>query len=375
MRKVAAPIFFFVCCAAFGFYVLKQSTRYVNQEHAQKNVLAMLEKPPMASNIEATLFVKAAAKIEPAVVNIDTSGTKETGTDFLGRPVGYSFVGKGSGVLISPDGYIVTNNHVIDDARIIRISMTDGQTYDARVVGADPQTDLAVIKIDGTKLPFAEFGDSDALRVGEYVIAIGNPLGVGTTVTHGIVSATDRKNLPVGDGRIIAQAIQTDAPINKGNSGGALANVNGQLIGINTAIKTDGGGSLGIGFAIPTNFVRNILKTLITQGKNTADSKGQPYLGVVAIPLDDRQAAFLGIPPGMGVTIDVFALSPADSAGLKRGTVVVAIDSVNISKTEDIRNVVRKHKPGDTVILTVVHGDGSKAKVPVKVGRRPEGLK
>ncbi len=329
----------------------------------------------MASNVEATVFVKAAAKIEPAVVNIDTSGTKETGTDFFGHPVGYSFVGKGSGVLISPDGYIVTNSHVIDDARIIRIGMTDGQSFDARVIGADPQTDLAVIKIDGTKLPFAEFGDSEALRVGEYVIAIGNPLGVGTTVTHGIVSATDRKNLPVGDGRIIAQAIQTDAPINKGNSGGALANVNGQLVGINTAIKTDGGGSLGIGFAIPTNFARNIVKTLIAQGKGAAENKGQPYLGVVAVPLDDKQAAFLGIPPGMGVTIDVFALSPADTAGLKRGTVVVSIDGMNISKTDDIRNVVRKHKPGDTVTLTVVHGDGSKAKVPVKVGRRPDGLK
>jgi S1-C subfamily serine protease len=363
---------------AVGLFVLRGVPfGHANLDQARRNAITLLDKPPAPSNIGDNALVLAAAHIEPAVVNIDTAGIKaEAGYDFFGRPVetGREFLGKGSGVLISPDGFIITNNHVIESATTIRVTTATDKKFEAQLIGADPENDIAVIKIEATGLPYAEMGDSDGLKVGEYAIAIGNPLGVGTTVTHGIISATDRKNLPVGDGRILRSAIQTDAPINRGNSGGALANINGQLIGINTAIRSETGGNIGIGFAIPSKVASGIAKAIIAQGRGAVNDPGIPYIGIVAMPLRPEAAQELGLPVGQGIVIQVVNLGPADNAGLKSGTVVIAIDGQPIGSLDDVRAAIRKHKVGDTAVLTVVRGDGSRDKVKITVGRRPKGL-
>jgi serine protease DegQ len=376
MRKALPLLVMFVVGMVLGLFVLKPFSR-ANLDQARRNALALLDKPPAVANIGNNPFVTAAALIEPAVVNIDTAGVRtEPGFDFLGRPVetGREFLGKGSGVIISPDGFIITNNHVIESASVIRVTTATDVKYEAELIGADPENDIAVIKIDGGKLPHAMMGDSDALQVGEYSLAIGNPLGVGTTVTHGIISATDRKNLPVGDGRILRRAVQTDAPINRGNSGGALANINGQLIGINTAIRSETGGNIGIGFAIPINVARTIARSIIAQGRSGTKDAGVPYIGIVALQLRPEAAAQLGLPQGQGIVIQVVNLGPADNAGLKTGTVVIEIDGEPIGSLDDVRAAIRKHRVGETVKLTVVRGDGSRDKVDVKIGRRPKGL-
>lgn len=379
MRKAMPGLVMFVIGIVVGLFVLRGGSPFgrANLDQARKNALTILDKPPAPSNIGNNALVEAAARIEPAVVNIDTAGVKTVeGYDFLGRHAEdrREFMGKGSGVLISPDGFIITNNHVIESATVIRVTTATDKKYDAQLIGADPENDVAVIKIEGKDLPYAQMGDSDGLKVGEYAIAIGNPLGVGTTVTHGIISATDRKNLPVGDGRILRSAIQTDAPINRGNSGGALANINGQLIGINTAIRSETGGNIGIGFAIPSKVASSIAKTLIAQGKGAATDPGTPYIGIMTRPLPAEYAADYGLPPGQGVIIGVYNLTPAFNAGLKTGTVVIAIDDKPIGSPEDVRAAIIKHKVGDTVVLTVVRGDGTREKVNVTVGRRPKGL-
>lgn len=376
MRKTMPGLVMFVIGIAVGLFVLRGVGR-VGMDQARRNALNILDKPAAPANIGSNPLVAAAAHIEPAVVNIDTIGVRpDAGYDLFGRPVetGREFMGKGSGVLISPDGYIMTNNHVIESATMIRVTTADDKKYQGQLIGADPENDIAVIKVDGASLPYADMGDSDALKVGEYAIAIGNPLGVGTTVTHGIISATDRKDLPVGDGRIIRRAVQTDAPINRGNSGGALANINGQLIGINTAIRSDSGGNIGIGFAIPINVAKGIAKTLIAQGRGAANDPGLPYVGIVAQTLPPEDSASLGLPLGQGVSIYVVNLSPAANADLKSGTVVLAIDGKPITSAEEVRAAIQKHKVGETVVLTVVRGDRTREKVNVTVGRRPKGL-
>lgn len=379
MRKAFPLLAMFAVGVVVGLYVLRNVGPFgrANMDTARRNAVAILEKPPLPSNIGDNPFVTGAAIIEPAVVNIDTAGVRtHPGVDLFGRRVetGREFLGKGSGVLISPDGFVITNNHVIESASVIRVTTTTDAKYQAELVGADPENDIAVIKIDGKNLPYATMGDSDGLKVGEYSIAIGNPLGVGTTVTHGIISATDRKNLPVGDGRILTRAIQTDAPINRGNSGGALANINGQLIGINTAIRSETGGNIGIGFAIPINVARGIAKSIIAQGRGAVNDPGIPYIGIVALQLRAEAAQELGLPVGQGIVIQVVNLGPADNAGLKSGTVVSEIDGQPIGSIEDVRAAIRKHKVGEKATLTVVSQDGARRKVSVTVGRRPKGL-
>jgi len=379
MRNAFLYLFIFMAGGVITWGLLRTfaRTEESREEHARRNALALLERPPSPANIPETPLVTAAAKIEPAVVNIDTLAERTfRGIDLFGQPQTRSILtqGKGSGVIITPDGYIVTNSHVIEGAAIIRVTMVDGRKYQGRVVGSDPAVDLAVVKIDARDLPAAELGDSDKLKVGEYVLAIGYPLGFGTTVTHGIVSATDRRNLEVAEGRVLRQAIQTDAPINRGNSGGALANMKGQLVGINTAIASQGGGgNIGIGFAIPINAARNVIKDLIAKGRTGNAQPSEPFIGIVGTELGPDRAVELGLPSAQGVVVvEVYPLSPAESAGLKRGDIIVAIDGKAITSMEELRTAVRTHRFGEQVRLRLMRGDGSTEEVKVTVGARPQ---
>jgi Do/DeqQ family serine protease len=257
----------------------------------------------------------------------------------------------GSGVIVAANGVVVTNHHVVQSANGVLVALPSGQVYPARVLGSDPRTDLAVLLVDadGLALPTIDFGDSDRLKVGDQVIAIGNPFGLGQTVTSGIVSAVARTSFGVGDFRFF---IQTDAAINPGNSGGALVAMDGKLVGINTAINSSSGGSQGLGFAIPSNMARAIVDSAV---------KGQtlvrPWIGLTTRPIPARLAALLGLLTSRGVFVtDVYKGGPADSAGLQQGDVVLAIDEFPIGDPQELRYRVATRMNGSMTRLTVERG-------------------
>lgn len=341
---------------------------------AERSLLKRLRSAPARPSAEPSPLVAAARRIRPAVVNVDT--LEELGgphRDIVGDPFGppLSREGKASGVTIDPNGFVVTNNHVVQGASLIRIVTASGAKFEARVVGADPTNDIALLKVAATGLPAAEFGDSDALEVGEQVIAIGNPFGLGTTVTHGIVSATDRRDLSVGDGVFLRRAIQTDAAISRGNSGGALANTSGQLVGINTAIVSERGANVGIGFAIPSNAVRVVLADILAHRKPVVESPSAPFLGIVYAALTPEMSGQLDLPPGIGVIVlEVKPLTPAADAGMRRGDVILAIDGQPVRRLADVRMALSRRKIGDKVRIRLLRGSGSE-EVTVRLGSRP----
>jgi Do/DeqQ family serine protease len=256
--------------------------------------------------------------------------------------------GLGSGVLTTADGYILTNNHVIDGADQVRVELADKRTFDAKVVGADPASDLAVLKIDGSGLPTVAIGDSNHVRVGDVVLAIGNPLGVGQTVTMGIISAKGRAT-GVGDGSY-EDFLQTDAPINQGNSGGALVNANGELVGINSQILTPTGGNIGLGFAIPSNMAREVMGQLKADGRV---QRGK--LGVSVQSVTSDLAASLKLANTSGALVSgVEPGGAASRAGIKQGDVITAINGEKLSDSNALRNRIAGTKPGSTVDLEVV---------------------
>jgi len=257
--------------------------------------------------------------------------------------------GLGSGVIISPDGYILTNNHVVEGADELKVGLPDDREYIAKVIGSDPKTDVAVIKIEADHLPTLTLADSDKLRVGDVVFAVGNPLGVGQTVTSGIVSAKGRSQLGLLEGGY-ESFIQTDAAINMGNSGGALVDAKGRLIGINSAIISTSRGSIGIGFAIPINLAASVMQSLIETG---TVSRGFLGISAQAVPAEDAET--LGLAKGTrGVLIlEVTPGAPADKAGLKRGDVVLSIDGKNVTSWEDLRLIIAETPPGSKVKLAV----------------------
>lgn len=291
-------------------------------------------------------------KVLPAVVNIYTrSVVRQRMSDFFGFPLPDRMREQnalGSGVIVRSSGVVVTNNHVIDGAQEIKVVLADRREFSARVIITDPRTDLALLQIEpaGKAFPVARLGDSDQLRVGDIVFAMGNPFGAGQTVTHGIVSALARTNVGVSD---FQSFIQTDAPINPGNSGGALINMNGELIGINTAIWSRTGGSQGIGFAVPVSVVRSVLAGA-SQGKII-----RPWLGASVQAIDADLARTLKLDRPMGVLVQrVASNSPAARAGLVSGDVIFAIDGKEIDDEDALRFRVGTKTPGASAIVTLI---------------------
>lgn len=264
--------------------------------------------------------------------------------------------GSGSGVIIREDGYIVTNNHVIQNASKIEVTLNNNQTYEAVLVGADPATDVAIIKIEADNLPVIPFGDSDKLRLGEWVIAIGSPYDLRSTITAGIVSAKGR-SMPNYDGEFkIESFIQTDAAVNPGNSGGALVDKKGNLVGINTAIISQTGSYAGYSFAVPSNMVKKIAEDLIDFG-----SVKRAVLGITMQPIDKKIAEELKLSSMNGVYInEVSKGSAAEQAGLKKGDVIVAIDSIEITTPASVQECVNSYRPGDKAKITVIRDSKKK---------------
>ena len=270
--------------------------------------------------------------------------------------------GLGSGVIVRPDGYILTNHHVVENASAVTVELTDGRSYKAEIVGSDAPSDLAVLKIEGENLATLPLGDSDAVRVGDVVLAVGNPLGVGQTVTMGIVSAKGRATGGTGDGSF-EDFIQTDAPINQGNSGGALVSTRGELVGINSQILSPSGGNIGIGFAIPANMARNVMTQLVEHGEVR-----RGMLGVTIQPVTSDIARSLGLTEVRGALVNAVSDgSPAAKAGLERGDVITAVNGEPIRNGNTLRNEIAQLQPGSDAKLSVIR-DGKERALTVTLG-------
>lgn len=320
--------------------------------------------PRVPKQMEETsrAFSEIVKSVSPAVVNISsTKVIKKQPTpfdeffDFLypfpdGRGKKWKEQSLGSGVIVSPDGYIVTNNHVVEQADEIKVILIDKKSFKAKVVGADPKTDIAIIKIDTKGLPVLPWGDSEKLQVGEFVLAIGNPFGLSHTVTMGIISAVGRADVGITD---YENFIQTDAAINPGNSGGPLVNIKGELIGINTAIFSKTGGYQGIGFTVPSNMVRIVMDQLIKQGKVT-----RGWLGITIQELTPEIAQKFGLKQSEGALVsDVAKGSPAHRAGIARGDIILEFNGKRVRDVATLRNMVAQSKIGAHVDIKVLRRD------------------
>ena len=323
----------------------------------------------VAGHPGGTSFAAAVRRAAPAVVSITASKTspRKAGTagphDLVVNGRGQAQMGLGSGVLVSADGYLLTNQHVVEGADDIDVTLSDGRTASARVIGTDADSDLALLKVSLDNVPVIPFGDSRQLSVGDPVLAIGNPFNVGETVTSGIVSALDRNQLGLST---IENFIQTDAAINPGNSGGALVDGEGRLVGINTAIFSRSGGSMGIGFAIPVDIAREVMDALIRDGQMT-----RGWIGVQPRDLTPEFADSFQLPVREGVLVTgVLRDGPAAQAGLKPGDVVTAIGGVKVSNTAQLLRAVGALKPPASAVLAVQRGSDALT-LSVPVARRP----
>jgi serine protease Do len=330
-----------------------------------------IERAPGAGPIAtapAPAWVEIARAVKPAVVNVSTRGARDGGDEDLlgelpGRAPRRSVRGLGSGFVINADGYVVTNYHVVAGASEIRVRFADGREVPGKVVGGDGKTDLALLKVEGTGLPVIPLGDSSRLEVGEPVMAVGNPFGLEQTVTTGIVSATGRS---IGAGPY-DDFIQTDASINPGNSGGPLVNARGEVIGVNTAIASGGGGSVGIGFAIPTNLAKPIVAQLAETGRVT-----RAWLGVSIQPLTSELATSFGLPDTAGALVgSVMENSPAARVGLKQGDVITKYDGRPVARSTDLPRAVAETPVGREVPIEVMR-DGKRLALTVKVAQLEE---
>ncbi len=348
------------------------ATRLTSDSQPAVNNPPLNIPPPTNPPVPGISYAEVVSRVSPAVVTIHAQLRVRAPEQypFMNDPFFRDFFGDrrfpqlppqqrsglGSGVIVSPDGYILTNHHVIDGAEQIKIDLLDRRTLDARVVGTDPPSDLALLKVDATNLPVLTLGNSDNVRVGDVVLAIGNPLGIGQTVTMGIISAKGRQTgLSSGS---FEDFLQTDAPINQGNSGGALVSTNSELIGINSQILSPSGGSIGIGFAIPSNMARTVMETL---AKNGRVRRGQ--LGIVVGRVTSEIAKELNLNSLSGVLVaQVQSGSAADRAGIRQGDIITAFNGTPVNEPNPFRNLVAAAGPGANVTLTLLR-DGREQQV------------
>lgn len=383
INKFIVFIFQFVTiglAAAFVIlYLYPQFNADLTQEQEQ-HIIEVKEAPlhnGTAAVASTSSYAEAVEKAAPAVVNIFTQKLiTERVHPLMDDPLFRHFFGDnqgnsrqrlesslGSGVIISSEGYILTNNHVIEAADEIEVALRDGRTASAKIVGTDPDTDLAILKIDAPQLQSITLGHSKQLRVGDVVLAIGNPFGVGQTVTSGIVSATGRNMLGINT---YENFIQTDAAINPGNSGGALITANGNLIGINTAIFSRSGGSQGIGFAIPIDLARDVMQQIIEHGEVV-----RGWLGVAIQNISEDLAQSFELESLDGVIIsNIIRNGPADQAGLTRGDVITRINGAEVKNVRSALNLISQAKPGSTVKISGIR-QGKKLEVDATVMQRP----
>ncbi len=355
-------------------------------EHLHDALALKLASPD--EGYSQTGFAPVVKKVLPTVVNIASSKVSKVPTEFFGQlpddPMFRQFFGDnfnrqfrtprqapeqrekglGSGVVMTPDGYIVTNNHVVDGASTVTVTLADKREFKAKVIGTDPKSDIAVIKIDATNLSPITIADSSKVQVGDYALAVGDPFGVGQTVTMGIVSATGRSHLGI---EAYEDFIQTDAPINPGNSGGALINDRGELIGINTAIIAHGSeGNQGIGFAIPANMARNVMQQIVEHGKVT-----RAYLGIVPQDVTPDIAKQFGEKEARGALVaDVSAGSPAQKGGLERGDIILDVNGKPVADSNELRMTISMMAPDSDAKLKVLR-NGSEREIAVKLDTMP----
>jgi serine protease Do len=381
-RRLTWSLALLVGFTAGIFFVISlgSSTTHVHEWDQPPSSQQAIQGRALLNQFSAA-FEEAAARINPSVVPIfseSVSKAKNPSGDmfgdeffrrFFGTPRGFNNQNQtvrslGSGVIVSKDGYILTNNHVIDGADKLTVQLADKKKYTAKVIGRDPQTDIAVIKISASDLPVASLGNSDSARVGQWVIAVGNPFQLMHTVTAGIISAKGRSQVNL---TAYEDYIQTDASINPGNSGGALADLDGNVIGINTAIfSPNGSGNIGIGFAVPINMARNVMNSLIDNGK-----VARGYLGLVPQDIDENLAKALGLKSTEGVLVgDVSSGAPAEKAGIKRGDILLALNGTKLTSASQLRNMVADRNPGSAAEL-MVSREGKQVEVKVKLGERP----
>lgn len=350
---------------------------YVELGQKSLEVVKQVEVVKQTGELEEEIIINAYNKVAPSVVHItSTVLTKNFFLEVVPQE------GVGSGVIVSSDGYILTNNHVIENAKFIKVALPDGTEKDAALIGTDPSTDLAIIKIDAPpNLQVAALGDSDALRAGMRAIAIGNPFRLDRTITVGVISALNR-TLKAGDGYIIVNVIQTDASINPGNSGGPLINSKGEVIGINTAIFSPIQGSVGIGFAIPINTAKKVMKQIIEKG-----SVSHPWLGISGKDLTEEISKALNLPVKEGcLVVSVVSGSPADKAGFRGGSremvvgrmrimaggdVITSIDGRKVKEMADISQHLSTRSVGEVVEIGFIR-DGEQKFVNITLGERPQ---
>tara|TARA_S200000501_G_scaffold378374_1_gene440628 strand:- start:1914 stop:3056 length:1143 start_codon:yes stop_codon:yes gene_type:complete len=362
---------------AIWFIIATLKPEWVNQKQSnltiQSNIIP-LKEVESSKNFQHS-YREASKRAMPAVVNIFTDRSKRSNHPFYNDPFFRRFFGDqlnknkkksnlGSGVIVSSEGYILTNNHVIEAAEKIEVALADGRKVSAKLVGTDPETDLAVIKISLNNLPSITLGRLDNTKVGDVVLAIGNPFGVGQTVTMGIVSGLGRNRLGINT---FENFIQTDAAINPGNSGGALVDFNGNLLGINTAIYSRSGGSLGIGFAIPISTVKLVLESIIKNGQVV-----RGWIGVEPQDITREIAQHFGLKKTSGTIIaGVLRGGPAEKAGIKPGDILLTVANQPINDTVTMLNLISKLKPGKNIEITVLR-DSNITSLNLTVGKRPK---
>jgi len=346
------------------------------QAQAPSLTIQQATQPASRTPTPVESFAPAAQKVIPSVVNVFTQQkVSSPAYPALQDPIFRYFFGDrldarprevsnlGSGVIISPNGYILTNQHVVEAADEIQVALANGKTVPARVVGSDPETDLAVLKIDASGLPAITFAEPDSLKVGDWVLAVGNPFGVGQTVTAGIVSALGRTHLGINT---FENFIQTDAALNPGNSGGALVDASGNLVGINSAIYSRTGGSQGIGFAIPVSIARKVMEQIIKSGSVT-----RGWVGVEVQDLSPELAESFSLKSAEGALIaGVLKGGPADVGGIRPGDILLAVNGRTVADSASLLNLIAALKPGEDAQLTVARKQQT-LNLKIQVGRRP----